>query len=112
MMTISEKAKKWSLLIISTLLSIATIVAILIINHQIAERYNSAIGKTRALFGLTGIMYDYKYFFAISSIVAAILAIKAHRKGHRHSGAILICTALVAFLLVFLRLWKLMVVLN
>jgi hypothetical protein len=86
-----------------------TIVGIIIINHQIAERFNSATGKTRALFGLIEINNDNKYFFLISGIIAAILAIKAYRRGQRRSGSILIGVAVVACLLVFLRLWKYMI---
>ena len=65
---------------LSLLLSFITIAIVLWINFQIAERFELATGKTRALFGITELQYNYKYYFAIGGLIALILAFRSARR--------------------------------
>jgi hypothetical protein len=72
--------KRYKLSLVSLIFSCGTIVALFIINREIALRYLSSDGKTKALFGIIEIFsFSYKYFFiipAIFSLSTAFLAIK------------------------------------
>ncbi len=109
MLTKSSEATHRTLLISSLLLTVVTIVATVLVDLQIAERFDQATGKTRALFGIVELTYSYKYFFSIGGLAAIITAYIAYRRGHRHFGVTMIFAAIVATSLVFLRLWTLMV---
>ncbi|GAA4340115.1 hypothetical protein GCM10023184_37650 [Flaviaesturariibacter amylovorans] len=79
------------------------------INLQIAARYEAATGKTRALFGIVELTYGYKYFLAFAGLLATALGIVAYRRGEQRLGTFATVIALVALLMVFLRIWTLMV---
>jgi hypothetical protein len=101
---------KYKLLIAPLIFSTGSIVALLIINHDISLRYLSSDGKTRALFGLIEIQFSYKYYFlvfAISSFILAALAIR--KKEIRWIATVAIVLSFSSIVLVFIRLWKFMV---
>jgi hypothetical protein len=102
-------SQKW-LLVSSLILSFVTAAAVIWTNLQIAQRYKTADGKDRALFGITVVLYSYKLFFAAGALFAILLAISAAERGARKSSVVFaFAFSLVSLTMVFLRLWKLMV---
>lgn len=97
------------LLSLSLILSLVTIAAVAWINIQIAERYEAATGKTRALFGIIELTYGYKYYFIAGGLLAIIPGIIAARHGQRRFGLLAILLAVAAIVSVFFRLWTLLV---
>jgi hypothetical protein len=95
---------------ISILLSIISIAATLFINHQIAEVYLKAHGKTRALFGITELRFGYQYYVATLGIAALIFAILGFKGNNSRSkkfvSALLSLTAIV---MVFVKIWRLFI---
>ena len=97
--------------IISGLISIICIIAILIINQEIARRYQSLDGKTQAFFGIIELTtFGYLYCFIIPGIIALILGIKSFLKKETRWKAIF-ATAIACFAvaIVFMRIWRLMI---
>jgi hypothetical protein len=96
---------------ISLVLSISTLLAIIWINWNIAEYYNSLGRKEQAWFGLTeALNYSYKYFFLAPALIALILALVG-RKRKEVAGASVtaIVLSLITVISVLVKLWKVMI---
>ncbi|TRZ41637.1 hypothetical protein [Robertkochia solimangrovi] len=101
----------YSYSIISIAASGASILMILKINVEIAQRYMLSDGKTQALFGLIELSeFIGKYYFLGLSILALILAIIGFRRkeGKCINGFALVA-GIVSIILVFSRIWTFMV---
>src|ERR1700744_6403336 len=94
----------------SLALSCLSIVTTTWINVSIASHYLSAHGKTQALFGIIELTYWFQYFVSVIGLAALILSVSSRNR----SGFRLFCIALsiVALVLVFVRLWKLFILLS
>ena len=96
---------------IALFLSLLSIGVTIIINIKIAQRYISATGKTRALFGLTELLnFGYQYYIAILGMVVlmlSILSVKTNEQRNKKRIAVLL--SVVAIALVFVRMWRLFV---
>jgi hypothetical protein len=95
---------------ISIVLSIICIVLILLINYIIALRFNSADGKTQALFGIIELTnYSYKYYFVLLSFISLVFAIAAkRRKEPVKLNRIAFILGIISLVLIFLRIWRMM----
>ncbi len=65
---------------ISIFLSCILLFPVYIINHQIAQAYSHADGKTRALFGLTELTFSYQYIFTVLSLLSLVFIGIARKK--------------------------------
>lgn len=96
--------------LIAILLSITGFILLVKINLDIAHVYQMAHEKTRAVFGLLELSFVYKYFAGIFGLVAIILTVFAYLKKEKlqwvKTAAVF---SVVAFLVTFLKIWKLMV---
>jgi len=102
--------KKPSLSAISIILSLANIAMIIKINHDIAIRYLSSDGKTKALFGIIELQFNYKYYFILIGLLSLSLAILAIRKkGNILITQIATILGILSTALIFVRLWRLMI---
>lgn len=106
-----QQKKGNKLLEISICLSIISIIATLIINGKIANKYYNASGKTQALFGLQEIFtFGYQYYVAIVGIVAFLLVIFSIKKPvSNNKKLVAILLSVIATAIVFLRIWRLFV---
>ncbi len=98
---------KKRLLDLSILLSVISIALTVIINFQIAKAYLKASGKTQALFGLIEMLqFGYQYYVAGIALLSALLAIinKGPGTSKKYMAIIL---SLGGLLIVFLRIWRL-----
>ena len=78
------------------------------INIQIASEYLRVDGKTKALFGLIEtLQFSYQYYVCILGIAAMIFAVKA--KNRTVSKTMILLFAISSIILVFARLWRLLV---
>jgi hypothetical protein len=71
---------------LSLAFSLITIAGVIWINYQIAQRYETSTGKTRALFGIIELTYSYKYFLSVVGIFASAFGIIVARRGQRQLG--------------------------
>ncbi len=95
--------------VFSLLLSSITIFAVIYINSQIAVQFEKAAGKTRALFGLIEITYNYKYYWAIGSIIAMALGVLSYKKSKRKSlPTLAIAIALLSSTLSSIKIWPML----
>lgn len=94
---------------LSFALSVCSLIATLLINLRIAERYKIADGKTRALYGINELLqFGYQYYIAFLGFGAVIVALIQVRKDTRKSlWACLL--GLISIVLVFARIWRLFV---
>jgi hypothetical protein len=95
----------------SIFLSFLNVLIVININHEIAQRYLSADGKTQALFGITELLsFSYKYYFLIISLISIVLLIFSLRK--REDKLIIgfaFGLSLFSILPIVVRIWKLMI---
>ena len=77
------------------------------INLCIAERYLHSYGKTRALFGITELTYDFQYGVAILGITALVLSVLS--KTRSRLRLLCIAISLLSIIIVFISLWRLFV---
>jgi hypothetical protein len=95
-------------LLFSLVFSFVSLISTAWINISIARAYLRADGKTRALFGLTELItYGFKYWVVIPGMIALILSLSSRRRSLFRSFCI--AFAIVSIILVFVRLWKLLV---
>jgi len=96
---------------ISIAFSILCLIVIIKINHDIASRYLSSDGKTKALFGITEILcFYYQYYFVILSLTAFVFAIfGSKRKENRLINQIAYLLGLFSMIIIFLRIWRIMI---
>lgn len=103
------KKYKFSFFLIT--LSIAEIVYLIFLNYNLAQRYLSADGKTRALFGIIELTWlVYKFYLAPFLIVSLILLILSFRKKEWKTLSIVAALLnVVSIVIVFVRFWTLMI---
>jgi len=103
--------KKSILSIISIMLSIACLIATLKTNHDIAIRYLSSDGKTKAIFGIIEItIFSYQYYFVILSLIAIVVAfIASKRRETRLINVISYFIGILSLLFIFVRPWRLLI---
>ncbi|SDB97208.1 hypothetical protein [Williamwhitmania taraxaci] len=102
--------KKYIISIASLVASILCLVIISCINHEISIAYKLAVGKTKALFGLTELTYTYKYYFLAIGIISLTLALIAKkRKENKTLTRVTIYMSLIAIVIVFIPIWRLMI---
>lgn len=90
----------------SILISLIVIFGAIRVNNLIAQAYLKATGKTKALFGLTELMYAYKYYFLVGSLAAGILVWHASLKKEKLKWRITAgLFVLVSILAVVLKMW-------
>jgi hypothetical protein len=77
------------------------------INLSIASRYEQAVGKTRAVFGLTELTYGFQYWTSILGLAALIVGFRVRGNAILRLASILL--SLVSIVLVFARIWRLFV---
>lgn len=96
---------------ISIIFSALCVILTIKINHDIALRYLSSDGKTKALFGITEtLVFYYQYYFIGLSLIALILAIiGTKRKENRLLNRFAYTIGLFSLIIIFLRIWKLMI---
>lgn len=101
---------KRSLSLLSIGLSCIVIVTSIVINLNIANEYNQSEGKTRALFGLIDMKFDYKYYLIILSISSLIISFITKKGSENvwHWRAAL-AFSLISFLIVIFRLWPIFI---
>ena len=93
---------------ISIIISIISIIITTAINIQIANEYIQVDGKTKALFGIKEmVQFSYQYYVCILGVAAIIFAVIANNNAV--SKTITLLLALSTIVLVFLRLWRLLV---
>lgn len=80
------------------------------INFEIAKRYDSADGKTRALFGITELLqFGFQYYVTIIGLVSLIFAILNFRtKTNTRKTIAAVLFSLLAIAVVFARIWRVM----
>jgi hypothetical protein len=95
----------------SIFLSFINILIVLNINHDIALRYLSSDGKTRALFGITEILsFSYQYYLVILSVLSIVITFISIRKKEKKRTIILaISLSILSIVLIFSRIWRLMI---
>jgi hypothetical protein len=91
----------------SYLLSCFTIIGIVLVNWQIAERYLASDGKTQALFGIIEVTsFWYKYFLLLPASIALLLGVMSFRRVDlRIRSLFAVILAVIAISLVLLRVW-------
>jgi cytochrome c biogenesis protein CcdA len=91
---------------ISIFLSCILLLPVYIINHQIAQAYSHADGKTRALFGLTELTFSYQYIFTILSLLSLVFICVAIKK-KENKYLIIVAAILMIFstTVLFGRIW-------
>ena len=97
--------------LISLLLSIFVCLATSLLNVEIAERYQNADGKTRALFGIVEYLsYSWKYLLFIPATLGLILVfLSFNKKEERLISVVAIAGTLIAIAFIILPIWKLIV---
>jgi hypothetical protein len=86
------------------------LIGLIIINHQIALRFLSADGKTRAWFGIIEMFFNYKYLLIIPIVISSIFIVKGIKKKENKKIIIYsIILSITALICVFLRIWRLMI---
>ena len=107
----TDAMKNARLSIISIVLSIVCLIVIMKINLDIAIRYLSSDGKTKALFGIIEITnFYYKYYFIILSLIAITIAIIAStRREKRSMNRIAYFIGILSLTLIFVQLWRIMI---
>jgi hypothetical protein len=97
--------------IISILLSFANLIVIFKINHEIAVRFLTSDGKTRALFGIVEIaQFTYKYYFIALSVLSILFIVYAIRiREIKTFNQIAIVLSLLSAASIFIPFWKLMI---
>ena len=95
-------------LILSTLCSVISISATIVINNQIAQEYIKSDGKTRALFGIKEwLQFGYQYCVLAMGSVAFFLAILGIKENNQRSKKItVILLSLLAITIVFVKIWR------
>ena len=102
--------KFYKLSITSLIFNVGTIIGLVIVNREIALRYISSDGKTKALFSLVEYSFSYKYYFIISGTFSLILAIFAIKKQEAKWLAFtVLILSLFSIVLVFIEFWKLFI---
>jgi hypothetical protein len=97
-------------LALSFLLSTISIILTIGINICIAQAYEVAKGKTRALFGITELLvYGYQYDVCILGLAAFIFAALG-KSPNKSKKIFAIGLSLMAVALVFVRCWQLFVI--
>ena len=95
-------------LYISIIISLISIIITIVINIRIANEYLRVDGKTKALFGLKEILqFSYQYYVCILGVAAMIFAVKANNIIVSKTMTLLL--AISSIVLVFIRLWRLLV---
>ena len=96
---------------LSIILSIICIISVIIVNFKIANQYFLSDGKTKALFGLIELTtFYYKYYFVILGILSLILGLLGIKKKElKLTYLIALSLSTLSIILVFIRLWKLMI---
>lgn len=97
--------------VLSIILSIACVIAVIIVNLKIANQYLLSDGKTKAMFGLieiTAFLYQY-YFVALGiiSLIFGLIAIKKKELKLLYQTALFL--SILSIISVFIKLWKLMI---
>jgi uncharacterized protein with ACT and thioredoxin-like domain len=93
-------------IILSLLFSITSIILTVKTNIDIVEAYLKADGKTKALFGIVEMVYDYKYFFLILTTISLILSLYSRKKAEsKLMFFIAIVSSIVSVALIFMRIW-------
>jgi hypothetical protein len=97
---------------LSIFVSLVGIGLVIKINHDLAIKYLSADGKTKALFGIIEFfdLSNYKYYLLVlnlSSIFSIFLAIRNKERRVMILSSILM--SLLSIILIFASLWKIMV---
>jgi apolipoprotein N-acyltransferase len=97
--------------ILSVVVSIICIVAIVIVNFKIAERYLVSDGKTQALFGIVlTLSFSYKYLLILLSFLAMYFAYLGKRKQELKQAVWLaFLLGIVSIILIFSPVWSLLV---
>ena len=97
--------------LISLFLSIFVCLVTILLNVDIAERYQNADGKTRALFGIVEFLnFSWKYYLLIPAITALILVFLSFKeKEKRVTSAVATVMTLIAIVFIILPIWKLIV---
>jgi len=96
---------------LSFILSLTGIILTVIINYKISLAYNEASGKTRALFGMIGILrFGYQYYVALLGILSILLTgIAFYKKEPKKPVIIALLAGLIATTLVFSNIWRIMI---
>lgn len=96
--------------LVAILLSLTGLILLGKINLDIAHVYQMSHEKTRAVFGLLELSFVYKYFAGIFGLVAIILTIFAYLKKEKKTWVKTAAVfSMMAFLVTFLKIWKLMI---
>lgn len=103
--------KKNKFSVLSIILSIACVIAVIIVNLKIANQYLLSDGKTKALFGLIELTtFFYQYYFValgIISLIFGLIAIKKKELKLLYQTALFL--SILSIISVFIKLWKLMI---
>jgi hypothetical protein len=95
-------------ILIPLIISIISVIVTITINILIANEYQQVEGKTKALFGLKELsLFSYQYYVSIFGVVAIIFSLKA--KSSVVSKTITILLAISTIVLVFLKIWRLLI---
>jgi len=95
---------------ISILINLVCLIAIMIINYQIALRFLSSDAKTRLLFGMVELVYLYKYYIIIPILISSIfIAIGIKKKETKKLIIFSVVLNIITLYCLFLRFWALMI---
>jgi len=85
--------------------------AVIIVNHKIANQYILSDGKTQALFGIIEILdFSYKYYLLIPCLISFLCGLLAIRKKEmKFTIQIALSLSILSIISVFMEIWKLMV---
>ncbi|MBI2729750.1 MAG: hypothetical protein HYX40_03200 [Sphingobacteriales bacterium] len=106
-----NQVRRNNFIIASIIISVVSIAISLLVNYQIAKEYIRVDRKTQLLFGIKELFqFGYQYyviFLGIISFTLAMFSIKSpDRKRHLY---IAISLSLLAIIIVFARIWRLLV---
>jgi hypothetical protein len=103
--------KNYKLSITSLILSAGSIIALFLINREIAVKYLSADGKTRVWFDLVEYLsFSYKYYFLISAVSSLVVVIFAIRKKEiKWLAYMALIISVFSIASVFIQFWKLLI---
>src|SRR5665648_12875 len=94
---------------ISIFLSFINVLIVLNINYDIAIRYLSSTGKSRALF-LAELTFNYKFYFLLISLISLILCVfSLRKKEHSVMVTFAFVIGVLSIIVISVRIWRFMI---